>query len=130
MAAITCEMESSRSRSNGIKYLKAVVGPRSKFHDARLIVKRKVSDVHWAGGSELGRRRPKNVSIVPDHGLAVHVASRVVIRTEGNKSKLLPTRAIKSGRVIKKKKEDVRSRPKGSVHEMQIVLIPKAGWLH
>ena len=46
-----------------------------------MIVEWKVSDVDRARAAQFGRRWPEDVSVVADHGLAVHVAARVIVGT-------------------------------------------------
>jgi hypothetical protein len=46
-----------------------------------LIVEWKVSDVDRARAAQFGRRWPEDVPVVADHGLAVHIAARVIVGT-------------------------------------------------
>jgi hypothetical protein len=51
-----------------LTYLESIVGPRSKLHEARLVIEGEVPDVDFARRFENGRRRPQYFACVVQHG--------------------------------------------------------------
>ena len=59
--------------------LSLVVGPRSKFQEALLLIERKEGYVDFTRAPESCRRRPEDQTSVVDHGVCRHVTDRKVV---------------------------------------------------
>lgn len=63
------EIRNSKYLITCIPYLKTVVGPTTKFEDARLLIERKIFDVDFARALVNSRRLPLDEALMVDGGL-------------------------------------------------------------